>query len=48
MVEEAGEARIYAGLHYRFDVTAGRELGEAVAALALANGPEGHAPIPLD
>lgn len=48
MVEEAGEARIYAGLHYRFDVIAGRQLGRSVAAYVLANAPDGHAPIPLD
>ena len=31
MIEEAGEARIYGGLHYRFDLLAGRELGRQVA-----------------
>jgi hypothetical protein len=36
MVEEAGEARIYAGLHYRFDVEAGQALGYDVAKLAVA------------
>ncbi len=34
-VAEAGVARIYAGLHYRFDVDAGRDLGYAVAKLAM-------------
>ena len=48
MVEEAGVARLYAGLHFRFDVTAGQELGYAVAALALDRAPNGHRPIPLD
>jgi membrane-associated phospholipid phosphatase len=48
MVEEAGEARIYAGLHYRFDVIAGRKLGYGVAAFVLASAPGSHEPIPLD
>lgn len=48
MVAEAGEARIVAGLHYRFDVIAGQTLGAHVAALALARAPRGHAAIPLD
>lgn len=48
MVEEAGVSRIYAGLHFRFDITAGQELGFAVAELALRLAPNGHRPIPLD
>lgn len=48
MVAEAGMARIYAGLHYRFDVTAGQTLGYAVARLALRLAPNGHRPIALD
>jgi membrane-associated phospholipid phosphatase len=48
MVEEAGMSRIYAGLHFRFDVTAGQVLGYGVAELALRLAPEGHRPIPLD
>jgi hypothetical protein len=35
MVEEAGMSRIYAGLHFRFDITAGQKLGYSVARLAL-------------
>jgi membrane-associated phospholipid phosphatase len=35
MVDEAGMSRIYAGLHFRFDITAGQELGYSVAKLAL-------------
>jgi membrane-associated phospholipid phosphatase len=31
MVEEAGLARIYAGIHYRFDVDVGQQLGRLVA-----------------
>jgi membrane-associated phospholipid phosphatase len=48
MVAEAGVSRIYAGLHFRFDVTAGQQLGASVAALALRLAPDGHQPIPLD
>ena len=38
LVEEAGLSRIVAGIHYRFDVTAGQELGRRVAALAVSRG----------
>ncbi len=34
--EEAGSSRIYAGIHYRFDVDAGSEIGRQVAAVAVA------------
>lgn len=37
-VEEAAMSRIYAGIHYFFDMTAGRSLGEAVADLAISRG----------
>jgi len=37
-VEEAAMSRIYAGIHYQFDMTAARQLGEAVADYALAQG----------
>jgi len=47
-VYQAGVSRIYAGLHYRFDVTAGEDIGASVAALALRAAPEGKRPIPLD
>lgn len=33
---EAGVSRIYAGLHYRFDVAAGEAIGRKVAAVAVA------------
>jgi membrane-associated phospholipid phosphatase len=36
-VEEAGLSRMYAGIHYRFDITAGANLGRAVAQWAIAN-----------
>lgn len=35
VAHEAGISRIYAGIHYRFDVDAGEEIGRKVAALAL-------------
>jgi membrane-associated phospholipid phosphatase len=37
LVEEAGLSRMYAGIHYRFDITAGADLGRAVAQWAIAN-----------
>jgi len=36
-VEDAGLSRICAGIHYRFDITAGQDLGQAVARWAIAN-----------
>ena len=36
IIEEAGLSRMYGGIHYRFDVVAGRNIGRAAAALALA------------
>jgi len=36
MVEEAGLSRIYGGIHYRFDIIAGRVLGRAVANFTIA------------
>jgi membrane-associated phospholipid phosphatase len=35
MVDEAGESRLYAGIHYRFDKDAGLRIGRQVAALAV-------------
>ena len=46
-VAEAGEARIFAGLHFRFDVTAGQELGYKIAALALTRVPKANVAIAL-
>ena len=48
LIEEAGVARMYGGLHFRFDLLAGREIGRQVANLVLQTAPKGHAPIPLD
>jgi hypothetical protein len=36
MADEAGESRLYAGIHYRFDKNAGLGIARQVAALALA------------
>ena len=36
IIAEAGLSRMYGGLHYRFDVEAGQDIGRATAALALA------------
>jgi membrane-associated phospholipid phosphatase len=35
MVDEAGLSRVYGGIHYRFDIDAGRAIGRATAALAV-------------
>jgi len=49
MIEEAGLARMYGGLHYRFDLLAGRELGRQVAEWVMKTAaPKGHNAIPLD
>ncbi len=48
MVEEAGLARMYGGLHYRFDCVVGRELGRQVAEFVMRVSPNGHEAIPLD
>ena len=37
-VEEAGLSRILAGIHYRFDIVAGKQIGRQAAALALSRG----------
>jgi hypothetical protein len=36
MVSEAGFSRVWAGIHYRFDITAGQTLGRAVADWVIA------------
>ncbi len=46
-VADAGISRIYGGLHYRFDVTAGQEIGAKVAALALTHVPAVNTPVVL-
>jgi hypothetical protein len=37
-VNEAGMSRIIAGIHYRFDITVGNEIGKAAAELAISRG----------
>ena len=37
LVTEAGESRILGGIHYRFDIPAGRNMGETVAEWAIAH-----------
>jgi hypothetical protein len=36
MADEAGESRLYAGIHYRFDKDASLRIARQVAALALS------------
>jgi membrane-associated phospholipid phosphatase len=36
VITRAGLSRMYGGIHYRFDIDAGREIGRGAAALALA------------
>ena len=38
LVSDAGMSRIYAGIHYRFDITAGQQLGRTVADWAINHG----------
>ena len=40
LADEAGESRVYAGIHYRFDKDAGLQIARQVAALALRRGLE--------
>jgi membrane-associated phospholipid phosphatase len=47
-VEAAGLSRMYGGIHYRFDIVAGEQLGRQVAEQVLATDVTGHEPIPLD
>ena len=36
IITTAGLSRMYAGIHYRFDIEAGQAIGRGAAALALA------------
>ena len=38
LAKQAGDARMWAGIHFRSDVEAGRAIGDAVAALAIPLG----------
>jgi membrane-associated phospholipid phosphatase len=42
MVTEAGLSRMYGGIHYRFDITAGQALGRDVARFAIAADASGN------
>ena len=42
MVEEAGLSRMYAGIHYRFDILAGRQIGLSVAVFTIAADASGN------
>jgi membrane-associated phospholipid phosphatase len=48
MIEDAGMSRVYAGLHYRFDCKAGRDLGRQVAQQVLRVSGNIRSAIPLD
>jgi len=47
MADQAGESRLYGGIHYRFDKTAGEGIAEQVARLALQLDVNGRAPFAL-
>jgi hypothetical protein len=42
MVTEAGLSRMYAGIHYRFDIRAAEVIGRSVAAFAIARDASGN------
>ena len=48
MVTEAGLSRMYGGIHYRFDIDAGRQLGQSVARFAIAADRSGHSVLTPD
>lgn len=48
MVVAAGLSRMYGGLHYRFDITAGQELGRRVGQWAITHDARWDRPFPLD
>jgi hypothetical protein len=47
MADQAGESRIFAGIHYRFDKNAGLHIARQVARLALHRDVDGHEPFPI-
>ena len=47
-LDEVALARIYGGLHYRFDCDAGQELGRKVADYVIGQDVSGHEPIALN
>jgi hypothetical protein len=42
MVAEAGLSRMYGGIHYRFDIDAGQELGRSVARFTIEGDASGN------
>ena len=42
MVTEAGLSRMYGGIHYQFDIDAGRQIGQSVAAFTIAADASGN------
>ena len=48
MADEAGESRLYAGIHYRFDKDAGLRIARQVSDLAIALDVHGHQPFVID
>ncbi|HTD71627.1 MAG TPA: phosphatase PAP2 family protein [Gemmatimonadales bacterium] len=48
MVTEAGLSRMYAGIHYRFDIEAGQQLGRSVAHFTIAADRSGHSVLTPD
>jgi membrane-associated phospholipid phosphatase len=48
MVTEAGFSRMYGGIHYRFDIEAGRQLGQSVAHFTIAADRSGHSVLTPD
>jgi len=42
MVTEAGLSRMYGGIHYGFDITAGQQLGRNVAQFTIAADASGN------
>lgn len=47
MADQAGESRLYAGIHYRFDKNAGLHLAREVTSVALQHDVHGHEPFPI-
>jgi hypothetical protein len=48
MVTEAGLSRMYGGIHYRFDIDAGRQLGQSVARFTMRADRSGHSVLTPD
>src|SRR5882762_2344671 len=48
MVTEAGLSRMYGGIHYRFDIEAGQQLGRSVARFAMRADRSGRSVLTLD